>query len=84
MGLSSNHFHMGRIGQSHLLQAQPPLQKNSNVEGPFQSSMLELNRMRSGSKLFDVLVSLTVNLAILAAPVFAGLYFTDTLNLKPR
>jgi protein TonB len=56
--------------------------KNTDVEGPFQSSMLELNRMKSGSKLLAVLVSLTVNLAILAAPVFAGLYFTDTLNLK--
>jgi periplasmic protein TonB len=52
------------------------------VEGSFQSSMIELNRMNSGSKLFDILISLTMNLAVLAAPVLAGLYFTDTINLK--
>lgn len=50
--------------------------------GSFQSSMIELNRMKGGSKLLDILISLTVNLTILAAPVLAGLYFTDTLNLK--
>ena len=52
------------------------------VEGSFQSSMIELNRMNSGSKFFDILISLTMNLAVLTAPVLAGLYFTDTLNLK--
>jgi protein TonB len=52
------------------------------VEGSFQSSMIEMNRMKSGSKLFDILISLTMNLAVLAAPVLAGLYFTDTLNMK--
>lgn len=52
------------------------------VEGSFRSSMIELNRMNSGSKLLDILISLTMNLAVLAAPIFAGLYFTDTLNLK--
>lgn len=52
------------------------------VEGSFRSSMLELNRMDRGSKLFDILISLTMNLAVLAAPILAGLYFTDTLNLK--
>jgi protein TonB len=52
------------------------------VEGSFQSSMIELNRMNGGSKLFDVLISLTMNLAVLAAPILAGLYFTDTINLK--
>ena len=52
------------------------------VAGSFQSSLIETNRMKSGSKLFDFLISLAVNLAILSAPVFAGLYFTDTLNMK--
>lgn len=52
------------------------------VEGSFQSSMIELNRMNSGSKFFDILISLTMNLAVLTAPILAGLYFTDTLNLK--
>jgi protein TonB len=50
--------------------------------GSFQSSMIENNRMKSGSKALDILISLTLNISMLAAPILAGLYFTDTLNLK--
>jgi len=50
--------------------------------GSFQSSVIELNRMSGGSKALDILISLALNLSILSAPVLAGLYFTDTLNLK--
>jgi len=52
------------------------------AEGSFQSSMLEYNRMKSSSRLMDTLISLAVNAIILLVPVFAGLYFTDTLDLK--
>jgi protein TonB len=52
------------------------------AEGSFQSSMLEYNRMKSSSRLMDTLISLTINAVILLVPVFAGLYFTDTLDLK--
>jgi periplasmic protein TonB len=55
---------------------------NRIVEGSFQSSLIEMNRMNSGSKLLDILISLTMNVAILAAPILAGLYFTDTINLR--
>jgi protein TonB len=48
----------------------------------FQSSMIENNRFKSSSKLLDFLIALTVNVAILAVPILAGLYYTDTLNLK--
>ena len=41
-----------------------------------------MNRLSSGSKLLDILISLTMNVAILAAPILAGLYFTDTINLR--
>lgn len=51
-------------------------------EGSFQSSMLEYNRMKGGSRVLDAIISLGINLTILAAPVLAGLYFTDTINLK--
>jgi protein TonB len=51
-------------------------------EGSFQSSMLEYNRMRTGSRLRNTLISLTVNTCMLVAPIFVGLYFTDTLDLK--
>ena len=51
-------------------------------DGSFQSSMIELNRMKSSTKAFDFVISLLVNLSLLAGPVLAGLYFTDTINLK--
>jgi len=51
-------------------------------EGTFQSSLLEYNRMKSSSRLMDTVISLTVNICLLIAPLFAGLYFTDTLDLR--
>jgi len=51
-------------------------------EGSFQSSVLEYNRMTGTSRPVDFLISLLINLSILAAPAFAGLYFTDSINLK--
>jgi periplasmic protein TonB len=48
----------------------------------FQSSMIENNRIKSGSKTMDFLIALTVNAVILAGPILAGLIYTDTLNLK--
>jgi periplasmic protein TonB len=56
--------------------------KEGLEEGSFRSSMIEFNRMRSTSRMLDTLISLAVNLAVIAGPVFAGLYFTDTINLK--
>lgn len=52
------------------------------VEGSFQSSMLEYNRMKSSSRLVDTLFSLTVNVCLLVAPIVVGLYFTDSLDLR--
>jgi len=52
------------------------------ADGSFQSSIIEANRMMSGSRGANFLISLLLNATILAVPVFAGLYFTDTLNLK--
>src|SRR5215831_11787434 len=51
-------------------------------EGSFQSSMLELNRMKSASKIVDFVISLTLNLTLISGPLLAGLYFTDTINMK--
>lgn len=44
--------------------------------------MLEYNRMTSGSKFVDLMVAITVHCLVIAAPILAGLYFTDSLNLK--
>src|SRR6202008_4316797 len=51
-------------------------------EGSFHSSMLEFNQMKSSSRLLDTLISLTVNTCLLIAPLFLGLYFTDSLDMK--
>jgi len=51
-------------------------------EGSFESSMLEYNRMKSGKKWVNMLISLSINCAILILPLFLALYFTDTLDLK--
>lgn len=51
-------------------------------EGSFQSSMLEYNRMKSGSKLMNTVISLAVNSAFVIIPIFMALYFTDTIDLK--
>jgi periplasmic protein TonB len=51
-------------------------------EGSFQSSMLEYNKIRGGSKLAHALISLAVNSAIIIVPIFMGLYFTDSIDLK--
>jgi periplasmic protein TonB len=48
----------------------------------FQSSMIENNQIKSSSKTVDFLIALTVNAVILAGPIFAGLIYSDTLNLK--
>jgi periplasmic protein TonB len=62
--------------------ATAPAKVQRPAEGSFQSSMLEYNRMTGSSRLVDTLISLTVNLCLLVAPIFAGLYFTDSLDLK--
>jgi periplasmic protein TonB len=51
-------------------------------EGSFQSSMLEYNKIKGGSKLAHALVSLAVNSLVLIVPIFMGLYFTDSIDLK--
>lgn len=51
-------------------------------EGSFQSSMLEFNRMKSGSRFMGTLLSLMINFSVLLIPISLGLYFTDTLDLK--
>jgi len=52
------------------------------AEGSFQASMLEYNHLKSGSKLVNALISLAVNCSVVIIPIFLGLYFTDTLDMK--
>jgi periplasmic protein TonB len=45
-------------------------------------ALLENRRFKSSSKSVDVLLALLVHIVILGGPIFAGLYYTETLNLK--
>jgi protein TonB len=44
--------------------------------------LLENRRFKSSSKSVDVLLALLVHIVILGGPIFAGLYYTETINLK--
>ena len=59
-----------------------PIKPPNKVEGSFQSSLLEYNRISSGSKLLSTVLSLLINVTIAVVPVLAGLFVTDTINLK--
>jgi protein TonB len=56
--------------------------KRKTEDQLFQSSMIENNRIKSSSKTLDFLIALSVNMAILAGPILAGLIYTDTLNMR--
>lgn len=72
-----------KVVESKKVAVRPALPKTARpADGSFQASMLEYNRMKSGSRLRDTLISLAVNTCLLVAPVFAGLYFTDSLDLR--
>jgi protein TonB len=59
-----------------------PKKVSNKEEETFQSSLIEYNRMTSGSRLLNAVLSLLVNITIAAVPVLAGLFVTDTINLR--
>ena len=73
---------------SEALPTKSPTRRTSSESKPrlegelFKSSMMENNRIKGSSKAMDFLIALMLNTAMLATPIFAGLYFTDTLNFK--
>jgi protein TonB len=53
------------------------------VGGAFlKDALLENNRIASSSKTMDLMVALMVHAVLIGGPILAGLYYTDTLNLK--
>ena len=48
----------------------------------FEEALLERHRFKSSSKSLDLLVALLFHVAVIGGPILAGLYYTDTLNLK--
>jgi protein TonB len=45
-------------------------------------ALLESHRFKSGSKSMNVLLALLVHIVVLGGPILAGLYYTETINLK--
>jgi protein TonB len=50
--------------------------------GFLTDTLLENNHIKSSSKTMDLMVALAFHAVLLGGPILAGLYFTDTLNLK--
>ena len=48
----------------------------------FNEALLENHRFKSSSKTLDFLVALLLHVAVIGGPILAGLYYTDTINLK--
>src|SRR6266567_3688894 len=48
----------------------------------FNEALLESHHFKSSSKTLDFLVALLFHVAVIGGPILAGLYYTDTINLK--
>jgi protein TonB len=66
-----------------------PRRTRSAVEGRstraralFNDALLENHTFKSNFKTLDLLVALLFHVAVIGGPILAGLYYTDTLNLK--
>ncbi len=47
-----------------------------------QAVLLEKNRFKIGSRTLDVAIAVLLHVVVIAGPILAGLYFTDTINIK--
>jgi hypothetical protein len=45
-------------------------------------ALVESQHFKGGSKTVDVMLALVVHVVLLGGPIVAGLYYTDTINLK--
>ena len=47
-----------------------------------KNSLIENNHIKSSSRALDLLIAVTFHTVLLSIPILAGLYFTDSLNLR--
>jgi protein TonB len=69
----------------HGIPPPPQLVKGRGVVSTrafLNEALLESQHFKGGSKTVDVLLALLVHIMVLGGPIFAGLYYTDPLNLK--
>ena len=65
------------------LPSRPPVKRGpARGRGLFNEALLENHRFKSSSKTLDFLVALLFHVAVIGGPILAGLYYTDTINLK--
>jgi periplasmic protein TonB len=67
-----------RAPKKHAPEPEVPVQVNDL----FNSALIEKNRMTTGSRTLDVLVSVMLHILVISVPILLSLYFTDTINLK--
>jgi periplasmic protein TonB len=66
----------------------PPPPRSAVERGPaparafFNEALLENHSFKGTSKTLDLLVALLLHAAVIGGPILAGLYYTDTINLK--
>jgi protein TonB len=44
--------------------------------------LLEKNRMTTGSRVLDATISVVAHVVLISIPIFLGLFYTDTINIK--
>jgi protein TonB len=69
----------------HGIPPPPQLVKGHGVVSTrafLNEALLESQHFKGGSKSVDVLLALVVHVVLLGGPIVAGLYYTDTINLK--
>jgi periplasmic protein TonB len=54
----------------------------THAKALFNDALLENHTFKSTFKTLDLLVALLFHVAVISGPILAGLYYTDTLNLK--
>ena len=62
--------------------AQKVARRPQSNTGVFDETLLEGHRFKSSSKALDLLVAVLIHVIILGGPILAGLYYTDSFNLK--
>src|ERR1700676_4999936 len=55
---------------------------SARTKALFDESLLERHRFKSSSRTLDLLVALSLHVVVIGGPILAGLYYTDTINLK--
>lgn len=68
-----------------LVHLSPEYEDHRKVQPAFEFSkavLIEQNRMKTGSRTLDIAVAVLFHILAIGGPILAGLFFTDTINIK--